>query len=83
VSAFNYRVLALRPPDGYPDTGICLQLCYVYYDDDGKPNGYADTPLNVCGDSIEDIHWMLDHMREALLKPILWYGDRFPEEYKP
>ena len=31
---------------------------------------------------LDDIKFTLDKMQECLTKPILWYGDRFPEEYK-
>jgi hypothetical protein len=48
-----------------------LQIHEVYYDDDGKPNGYTANPVSVSGADIDDLHWMLARMQEALTKPIL------------
>jgi hypothetical protein len=58
-----------------------FEVYEVYYDKDGKPNGYTANPITIGGDSLEGLHWTADRIKEALSKPILWEGDRFPEEY--
>lgn len=75
---WNHRVLAHES-----EGEVYLQIHEVYYDDDGKPNGYTQNAVIV--GSVVDIHgikWTLMKMTECLEKPILYAGERFPEEYK-
>lgn len=78
---WNYRVMANPPLQ--PEGEIYLEIQEVYYaeDNDNNPNGYR--PAHIGGDNLKEIGWTLDRMKECLKKPILWCGDRFPEEYKP
>lgn len=82
---WNYRVIAQKPdPEVDHLEGIYLSIHEVYYEDD-KP---VKTSLNadrVRGESIKDIGWQLNKMKEALKKPILcgWEGDEFLNEYRP
>lgn len=56
------------------------QIHEVYYDKDGVPNGYTSNPISVSGESIEDIRWVLDKMKECLNKPVIWGDNKFPQE---
>ena len=76
-STWNHRILA--HPDG---DEVFLQIHEVYYDENHKPNGYTKNAARVCGSSGRDLAWTLDKMKECLKKPVLWAGERFPEEYK-
>ena len=76
MSSWNHRVLAFN----YPKE-IIFQICEVYYDKDGNPNGYTEKG-DVVGNSWSDLEWVLKKMRECLEKPILCAGDKFPQEYK-
>ena len=78
---WNHRVLAHQ----YESLGeICydLRIHEVYYDKEGKPDAYTANSVGVNGESLRDIEWTLKHMLECLEKPILWEGERFPEEFK-
>lgn len=78
--AFNYRVLAQQ----YPDSDFMHFGIYdVYYDEAGKPNAYGDRIHTLDAASAKDLKWMAKRTIEALAKPILWYGDKFPQEYNP
>lgn len=75
--SWNYRVLAHI---GHME--VYLQIHEVYYDKDGTPDGYTANPITVGGDNLKELSWVLSQMRDCLDKPILYEGDRFPEEYK-
>jgi len=66
------------PVHGEPEP--YLSLIEVYYTD-GVPTSYATNGARIGGDTIDEIKMTLDFAKEALKKPIIWYGDRFPEEY--
>ena len=74
---WNYRVLAHEH-----DIEIILEICEVYYNREGNPESYAEN-CTVMGVEMREIESVLDMMSSAIEKPILWAGDRFPQEYKP
>lgn len=73
--AWNYRVIEFVDPNDGPWTAIHE----VYYDDAGKPNGYAEDPAQVVsfddGGNVRELSWVLDRMRDALGKPVLRESD--------
>jgi len=73
-SRWNHRVLAFAEKHE-----LLFEVCRVYYDD-RKPMGYARS-TTVFGETKKEIRWTLRHMRKALRNPILWGGERFPEEF--
>ena len=75
---WNHRVLAFKENTGE----VYLQVTEVYYTD-GVPDSYISSPIDVYGEDISSIEWTLKKMKKCLSEPILWGGDRFPEEYKP
>lgn len=75
---WNYRLLARLDGDD-----ILLQMHEVHYDKHGKPNGYAKNAVGVIGEDVDVVRDVLNKMLKATTKPILWYGDRFPEKYSP
>jgi hypothetical protein len=77
--SWNHRLLAYH----HEDEGVSLKVHEVYYDKQGKPNGYTSNPITIEGESKEDVAWVVEHIGKCLDKPILWAGSRFPEEYIP
>ena len=75
---WNYRILAKICSNDEVSFGVYS----VYYDENGKPDGYSANPVEMSAEDIEYIRFDLDKMKEALDKPVLWEGERFPEEYK-
>jgi len=73
--SWNHRILAHK--DG---EGMYFQIHEVYYDDDGKPDGYTANGASVGAESIKGINWILDKMKKCANKPIL-LADDFPNEY--
>jgi hypothetical protein len=71
------------PPPQFPQDELHFRIHEVHYDDDGKPKSYTTEAVCVAGENFEDMKWSIEKMLEALDKPVLWYGPRFPEEYKP
>ncbi len=78
-SSWNYRVLAYKHKYAKEAS---LNIYEVYYNEEGVPNGYAEDPATVEGGSIKGFKWTLKHMKKCLKKPILYCGERFPDEYK-
>ena len=74
--SWNHRVLAHKDGDD-----IWFSIHEVYYDKDGKPNNYTANGVSVGGNSIKDLSWALDKMKECLNKPIL-SAENFPNIYK-
>ena len=75
--SWNHRILA-------HDLGVdtYFQIHEVYYDENGVPYGYTQDPIHVCADTIKGIKLTLRRMLESTKKPILWAGDKFPNEYE-
>lgn len=75
---WNYRILAHEHKGE-----IYLRIHSVLYDENNSPDLYGSEPAIVGGDSVTDIIDETHRMNEACGKPILWYGDRWPEVYEP
>lgn len=79
--SWNHRILAKEQilPSG--EKHYYFSIHEVHYED-AKPVAYSAIATDVGGESIRSITWLLTKMMKARKKPILWYGDRFPEEFK-
>ena len=75
--SWNYRIMAHEH-----ENEMYFEIHEVYYDKDGKPESCTKNPVTVGSEDDNGISWILDKMKESLEKPILWYGDKFTEEYK-
>ena len=73
--SWNYRILAHEDGDD-----LFFQIHEVYYDEEGKVNGYTENGVIVGAESIEGINWVLDKMKECANKPILSVHN-FPNEW--
>jgi methionyl-tRNA formyltransferase len=68
MSGWNHRVI--RRED--PKTGeTYYQIHEVYYDDDGKINGWTKLPISPYAESTDELRQELQRFMEALNKPIL------------
>lgn len=74
--SWNYRVIATQH-----NGETCLAIHEVYYHEH-KPCGLTEQPVYIGGNTIKDLRWTLNRMKEALKKPVLWGGDKFPQEYE-
>jgi len=52
-----------------------MSLFEVYYDDAGKPTNITRDPVAPGGDTLEEVRSDLEHMLDALKKPVLNYDD--------
>jgi hypothetical protein len=77
MSHWNYRVLAFESVGR-----IYLQVHEVYYDKNGTPNGYAESPVCLDSETLKDLKWVINRTKEATKKSIIWGGEKFPQEYK-
>jgi len=74
--AWNHRILAHEESSGE----VYFQLHEVYYKKD-KPIVHTVDPITVGGENLESIKFILNKMQEAIEKPILYAGEKFPNEY--
>lgn len=65
--SWNYRVL--RSVEGKKVQYYSYRIIEVYYDDDGKPNGWCETDASA--DTLKDLRATLNLMRRALKAPML------------
>lgn len=61
---------------------IMFGIYEVYYNEDGIPDSYTSNPIDTNFDSFKGLRWSINKIKLGMKKPILWYGDRFPDEYK-
>ncbi|QNL49656.1 hypothetical protein H8S90_23555 [Olivibacter sp. SDN3] len=52
----------------------------IYYEKD-IPVSYTENAVAVVFEELSDISDYLDKMKLALSKPVLWAGEKFPNEY--
>ena len=75
--AWNHRILA------HEHNGeVYLQIHEVYYNENNIPDSYSKYGVSVGGETLKDIKWTLNKMMDCLSKPILWAGEKFPNECK-
>ena len=74
---WNHRVMAHKEGDG-----IFYQIHEVYYDENGVPESFTETGVAFGGESIDDLEWQIQRIKECLKRPII-AADNFPEIYKP
>lgn len=75
-SYWNYRLMA-KEYNGE----VWFDIHEVYYKND-MPVSCSKEPVTVGGNSTNEIRESLSKMTECIEKPIIWYGDRFPKEYR-
>ena len=88
MGTWEYRIMAVAEPDAAPEDGPHLVINDIYYDDNGKINGCGNLEKMRHGEvvgsySVKGIRWSLRQMMKATTKPIIWYGEKFPEIYVP
>jgi len=77
IMGWNHRVLATSK-----DNEIYLQIHEVYYNSEGVPDGYTMNPITIGSEEISSLRWTINKISDSLKKPILWAGDKFPQECK-
>lgn len=76
--SWNYRVLAHL----YNDEVTFMIHEVYYYSKNKKPRAYSTAGSIISGESIGELKAGIDRFQEAITKPILWSGKKFPNEYK-
>lgn len=72
---WSYRVLKQQHEGKGKESWVEIEYGIVeaYFDERGDPVGYCEP--HVVGDSVEELHSVLEMMREALAKPTMETGD--------
>lgn len=82
MSTWNYRILAFEQEEPIVNGADVLQICEVYYDNKGNPEAYTDRNGTISSEGLKGLKKMLKMYKEALKQPILYAGDKFPQEYE-
>lgn len=77
----NLRLIVTESPTIGGEMQHYFDVHQVYYKD-GIPNYIDKKPIQVSGNSINEINIVLCEVDRALNKPILWGDNRFPQEFK-
>lgn len=75
-ATWNYRIIAHE----YRGE-IWFEIHIVHYTN-LIPHGYGITTYNAGGETIKELKADYKRIGLALNKPILWAGDKFPQEYQ-
>lgn len=73
---WNHRVMA-----HIYEGEVYFKIHEVHYKKKNIPYLYSKNTETIEGDSVKSLKWTLKKMKDCLKKPILYYGERFPEEY--
>lgn len=77
---WNHRFIVI--PDEFSESGSLLELAEVYYDQDGKPEGYGRPSMLF--DDEAGVTEFIERIEKALKKPFLTVEDFPPaEDYDP
>lgn len=70
---WNDRVLrrVVRLPDGAEE--VTFGIHEVFYNTKGEVTGFTQEPVDVSGDSLEELELVLQHFARALREPVLDY----------
>jgi hypothetical protein len=61
---------------------VFFQIHEVYYNDQNIPTGYTENGARIISEDFKGLEWTLNNMLECLKKPVLWAGEKFPQEYE-
>lgn len=83
-SHWNYRVMAHETDPEiqellYNTEKIWFKVHEVYYTN-GVPDGRTEA-ITIDGENPKEIKNILNKMLEACDKPVIWAGEKFPQEY--
>lgn len=76
MGTWNYRVLYSKENEE-----DCFAVHEVYYNKEGKPYLYTESPSVVSSEKITGLNQVMRMFYEAMNKPVL-DKNNFPEEYK-
>ena len=76
---WGHRILAHKAETCV--NGVYFSIHEVHYEND-KPVMHTVHSIPPTGETIEDLIWALDKMKACCESPILWAGDKWPQEYK-
>ena len=70
---WNHRVVRRQYTHSDGSIEYTYTIREVYYDEDGKVDFMTEEPIYPHGESIKDLRWSLEKMKECLEHPVLDY----------
>lgn len=71
--SWNHRIIRHIEQRTHMDDGIYYAIHEVYYDEDGKVNGWTEEPIRIMEESLDDLKVTLQRLIESLDKPVIDY----------
>ena len=66
---WNYRIIKRENPSGEVTYGIYE----AHYDMEGNLKGHGENPISLIGESVEDLRFEIENLKESLTKDVLTY----------
>ena len=66
---WNYRIIKRENPSGEVTYGIYE----AHYDMEGNLKGHGENPISLIGESVEDLRFEIENLKESLIKDVLTY----------
>lgn len=71
--SWNHRIIRHIEPRTHMDDSIYYAIHEVYYDEDGKVNGWTEEPIRIMEESLEDLKVTLQRLTESFDNPVIDY----------
>jgi hypothetical protein len=68
---WNHRIIRHIEKITHMDDSIYYAIHEVYYDEDGKVNGWTEEPIRIMEESLEDLKVTLQRLVESFDNPVL------------
>ena len=73
---WNYRIMVREYLHKY-----YFSIYEVCYTKENKPKAHSKYSATIEGNTMDDLQFTLSEMKNCLNEPILWLGDKFPQEF--
>jgi hypothetical protein len=80
--SWNHRVIKKTYKYDGEEASYGYEIHEVYYDKDGRIDGWTEQPVNPYGETVEELHTDLAYFLNALDKPVLEIKDKTLVEVK-
>lgn len=68
---WNHRIIRHVESRTHMDDSIYYAIHEVYYDENGKVNGWTEEPIRIMEESLEDLKVTLQRLLESFDNPVL------------
>lgn len=71
--SWNHRIIRHIKPRTHMDDAIYYAIHEVYYDENGKVNGWTEDPIEIMEESLDDLKITIQRLEKCLNSPAIDY----------